>query len=183
MINLRVISLKDIIKLIKKILVLCIIGIMLINCMGIIRNKGFFYVKKVFENQVSNIDKNILISNYFNNQEFKNNNTSGIKKILASELIIFSQEYELMEKENQEETVDYIDTTIVMEEKSLDIAQEVESIQNNDVGKEQPQATTNNIEIPYNLETKILEKNNKIDKYTDIYHSVKIKNESRYELT
>lgn len=183
MINVRVISLNDIVKLIKKTLVLCIIGIMLINCMSFIKNKGFFYIKKVFDNQVSNIDKNILISNYFNNQEFKNNNTSGIRKILASELIIFSQEYELMEKENQEETVDYIDTTITMNEKSLDIAQEFESIQNNDVGIEEPQTATNNTEIPYNLETKILEKNNKIDKYTDIYHSVKIKNESKYELT
>lgn len=181
MVNLKVIRLKEIIKIIKKILVFSIIAIIVLNCIKIIGNKKIFHIEEIFKNQLSNIDKNILISNYFNNQEFKNTNTSGIKKILASELIIFSQEYELMEKENQEETVDYIDTTIAKME-NIDIIQEVEKEANNEEIQKEIDVI-DNIEIPYNLETKIIEINNKIDKYTNNYHGVKIKNESKYELT
>lgn len=181
MVNLKVIRLKEIIKIIKKILVFSIIAIIVLNCIKIIGNKKIFHIEEILKNQLSNIDKNILISNYFNNQEFKNTNTSGIKKILASELIIFSQEYELMEKENQEETVDYIDTTIAKME-NIDIIQEVEKEANNEEIQKEIDVI-DNIEIPYNLETKIIEINNKIDKYTNNYHGVKIKNESKYELT
>lgn len=181
MVNLKVIRLKEIIKIIKKILVFSIIAIIVLNCIKIIGNKKIFHIEEILKNQLSNIDKNILISNYFNNQEFKNTNTSGIKKILASELIIFSQEYELMEKENQEETVDYIDTTIAKME-NIDIIQEVEKEANNEEIQKEIDVI-DNIEIPYNLETKIIEINNKIDKYTNNYLGVKIKNESKYELT
>lgn len=190
MISLAVISLKDIIKLLKRFFIISAIVIIIINSIRIIKIKNIFNLEKNFGNLTRNIDKTILLSNYFNNKEIIENSTtvSGIKKILVSELVIFSQEYELMEKENQEENVDYIDTTITMEDDNVNVAQDVqneENNKNNENNENNKEGDENSLiaEIPYSLKTKVIDENNKIDKYTEIYQSVKIKNESKYELT
>ena len=75
---------------------------------------------------------------------------------------MFNEEEKLMEIENQEE---------VLEFQNLDnmekAAEENVRIQN----------------IPNSLNTEVINQNNKNDVFTDVYKSVKIKNESSYELT
>ena len=109
MINLAVISLKDIIKFLKYIFLFFIIIIVISKvCVNIKNDKC---------NKIDDLKKSILfdyskifndtftISNYFNNEKIVN--TSGIKKILVSELSLLYTEEELMEIENQEEVLEF----------------------------------------------------------------------------
>ena len=177
MINLAVINLKDIIKFIKNIIISFIIGIIFLKLINKIKNADYVSIedlqKNYFSGLISNkiIGKNILISNAFENTNTYLKKESSIKKVLMSELAIFNTEEELMELENQEEAIEFEDqnnnseTDVIEEENNEEIQ------------------VTNNENIESVLPTRVITKNNKTDTYTDIYKSVKIKNESKYTLT
>ena len=177
MINLAVINLKDIIKFIKNIIISFIIGIIFLKLIFFLKNADYVSIedlqKNYFSGLISNkiIGKNILISNAFENTNTYLKKESSIKKVLMSELAIFNTEEELMELENQEEAIEFEDqnnnseTDVIEEENNEEIQ------------------VTNNENIESVLPTRVITKNNKTDTYTDIYKSVKIKNESKYTLT
>ena len=177
MINLAVINLKDIIKFIKNIIIIFIIGIIFLKLIFFLKNADYVSIedlqKNYFSGLISNkiIGKNILISNAFENTNTYLKKESSIKKVLMSELAIFNTEEELMELENQEEAIEFEDqnnnseTDVIEEENNEEIQ------------------VTNNENIESVLPTRVITKNNKTDTYTDIYKSVKIKNESKYTLT
>ena len=177
MINLAVINLKDIIKFIKNIIISFIIGIIFLKLIFFLKNADYVSIedlqKNYFSGLISNkiIGKNILISNAFENMNTYLKKESSIKKVLMSELAIFNTEEELMELENQEEAIEFEDqnnnseTDVIEEENNEEIQ------------------VTNNENIESVLPTRVITKNNKTDTYTDIYKSVKIKNESKYTLT
>ena len=177
MINLAVINLKDIIKFVKNIIIFFIIGIIFLKLIFFLKNADYVSIedlqKNYFSGLISNkiIGKNILISNAFENTNTYLKKESSIKKVLMSELAIFNTEEELMELENQEEAIEFEDqnnnseTDVIEEENNEEIQ------------------VTNNENIESVLPTRVITKNNKTDTYTDIYKSVKIKNESKYTLT
>ena len=177
MINLAVINLKDIIKFVKNIIIFFIIGIIFLKLIFFLKNADYVSIedlqKNYFSGLISNkiISKNILISNAFENTNTYLKKESSIKKVLMSELAIFNTEEELMELENQEEAIEFEDqnnnseTDVIEEENNEEIQ------------------VTNNENIESVLPTRVITKNNKTDTYTDIYKSVKIKNESKYTLT
>ena len=177
MINLAVINLKDIIKFIKNIIISFIIGIIFLKLIFFLKNADYVSIedlqKNYFSGLISNkiIGKNILISNAFENTNTYLKKESSIKKVLMSELAIFNTEEELMELENQEEAIEFenqnnnSETDVIEEENNEEIQ------------------VTNNENIESVLPTRVITKNNKTDTYTDIYKSVKIKNESKYTLT
>ena len=177
MINLAVINLKDIIKFIKNIIISFIIEIIFLKLIFFLKNADYVSIedlqKNYFSGLISNkiIGKNILISNAFENTNTYLKKESSIKKVLMSELAIFNTEEELMELENQEEAIEFenqnnnSETDVIEEENNEEIQ------------------VTNNENIESVLPTRVITKNNKTDTYTDIYKSVKIKNESKYTLT
>lgn len=176
MINLAVISLKDFINCIKRILIGIILLVFLIKVLGNIKKGNYVEIEdlkeKSFFDYYETIDKTITISRYYNTK--KNLNRSGIKKILVSELKILDIEKELMEMENQEEIIEF--ETKIDEDVSKEIFTE-EIIQPEEIENE-----IKNDNFPIES-TSIIAENNKKDTYTDIYKSVKIKNESKYQLT
>ena len=175
MINLTVISLKDIGKILKKMLLIIIIFFIFFKLLQNFKKDITF--SKINTNCITEkfyskiIEKNILVTNI---NENNNKGKSGIKRILMSELAILQSEEELMELENQEEVIEFnnvIDSNIT--ENNQDI------IPNQIENKEK----IADKEIPNTLQTKVIAENNKTDKFTDFYQSVKIKNESQYKLT
>lgn len=179
MINLAVINVKDILKILKKIIFVVLIGIFLVNFFGKIEfNMEYFKSKVCFNNKA--IDDNILISNYYNASSSKKE--SGLKKILVSELALFSSEEELMEKENQEEVLEFenISAQSNNENANKDNSND-NSIDINNISIAEASNNMNNVEPKAN--TQVIKENNKTDTYTNNYKSVKIKNESSYNLT
>ncbi len=168
MINLAVINLKDIIKFFFNMFTLIIVLIVVFIILNAIKKGNYVKIEDLKCNVLSVhpeiMEKTILFSKYFNND--LSEKKSGIKKILVSELAIFNTEEELMEKENQEEVIEF-DNNV----------ENTDEIQENNIN------ITNIEDINGLLPTKVIETNNKIDKYTNVYHSVKIKNESKYDLT
>lgn len=183
MINLAVISIKDIIKFLKRLILTIIIFISICKILGNLKSgnyvniedlktKSFFYYSKI-------IDKTFIISNYYNNENIINQ--SGIKKILVSELSLLATEAELMELENQEEIVEFENIDIEIKN------EDSEMIKNTEQKETELQESTKVVgkleNVPEKIYTEIINKNNKKDTYTDIYKNVKIKNESKYQLT
>lgn len=177
MINLAVINLKDVINFFKKMVIGIILLIIILKLVGNIKKGNYVDIKelrtKSFYNYSKVIDKTFLISNYYNTGN--DSNESNIKKLLASELTILGSEEELMEKENQEEIIEFSNTNV-----EENITENNIQIQEN---SKEPNTNEVNIDIASQLPTKIIDENNKVDKYTDVYKSVKIKNESKYPLT
>ena len=198
MINLAVINLKSLIKKIIKIIIVALIATMIFKFINIFKAGNFTskFFSKFKSSHVEIIEETVGISNYFNNNK-TSKKESNLKKLLVSELSVFSTEDELMEKENQEEVTEFenndlkeknntqedkendnkqneINQNNIIEEQKTDI--QLISVGNNNINNE-------NIEIPYTAQTTVIETNNKVDKYTDVYHSVKIRNESKYTLT
>lgn len=196
MINLAVISLREIIKFIKNIII-SIIAIILIFCfLGKIKKGNYIKIEDLKEKSVFEfskiIDKNILISNYYNNETVSKE--SGIKRLLCSELsILGAREEELMEKENQEEILEFenmdnskIENNIKDKESKIEktILEKTENDNNNEVIEDPNRENIKNVnEILMQLPTQVINENNKNDKFTDSYKTVKIKNESKYKLT
>lgn len=173
MINLAVINIKEVLKIIKRILIIIIFFIIITKCFVFLKNK----FKNLENEQISkfesvietkNIDDTILFSEYFNNYSHREN---GLKKILVSELSAFYNEEKLMEKENQEEILEFEES-----KKENDITDMVSVIVPNE-------EEIIEINTEYSLPTQVITLNNKKDTFTNNYNSVKIKNESRYQLT
>lgn len=184
MINLAVINLKDIIKFIRNFFIGIIIFIILIKICGNIKNGNYVEIKdlkeKSFFDYCKIIDRTLIISTYYKNSEMTVNK-SGIKKILGSELSILDMEEELMEKENQEEVLEFEDASNI--ESAEEIKTETVNVEEN-MDNENVEIIENNLaEIENYLPTTIIKENNKTDTFTDAYKSVKIKNESKYQLT
>lgn len=181
MINLAVINLKDIIKFIRNFFIGIIIFIILIKICGNIKDGNYVEIKdlkeKSFFDYCKIIDRTLIISSYYKNSE-TTVNKSGIKKILGSEFAILDMEEEIMEKENQEEVLEFENTSNI--ESTEEIKTETVNVEEN-VNDEKVEKKLN--EIEKSLPTTIIKENNKTDTFTDTYKSVKIKNESKYQLT
>ena len=176
MINLAVINIKDIINFIKKIMITFIIFFFFLKFMWKIKDDNYVKIEDLKEKSVIDfceiIDQTLVISKYYNENE-KIINKSGIKKILASELSILDIEEKLMELENQEEVIEFESVEEVFKEIPVQNIDEIKEEKN------EVKAIEENLLL---LPTKVIEENNKKDTYTDIYKSVKIKNESKYEM-
>lgn len=183
MINLAVISLKDITSFFKKIIIGIILFIFVLKMIGNIKNGNYVKIEdlkeKSFFDYCKIIDKTLIISEFYNNEKIVNE--SGIKKILVSELSILNAEEELMEKENQEEVIEFEEVEI---EQQVDEKVETTNEEKIDSQIAEKEVKSENLkEVSNILPTKVINENNKTDTYTDIYKSVKIKNESKYPLT
>ncbi len=176
MINLAVINIKDIIKILKIILIIAIMLLVIFKIgSSIFENKENISFESVKNLEIINfsriIDKTVLISNYFGNNYEKTEN--GLKKLLVSELAIFSSEEKLMELENQEEVTEFEDLKKGENNINVSKAENNEQAITQDLGEE----------VPFSLQTNVITSNNKTDKFTNEYNGVKIKNESSYNLT
>ena len=179
MINLAVINLKEFIRGIFKIFVGIIIFIIIVKMLGNIENENYTKIdnlkKSPFFTTSKIINNTILITKYYDKENIKKE--SGIKKILSSELAILGTEESLMEKENQEEFLEKNEEEdiILKEENGNDKKIEYDT-KETDVQNELQL-------VPEKIQTEVIKLNNKENKYTDIYKTVKIKNESKYPLT
>lgn len=179
MINLAVINLKDIINFIKKIIIGIILLIFFIWFIRKIKNADYVNLENLKHKSVLDyckiIDKTLITSEYYNNDKITKE--SGIKRILGSELSLLEIE-KLMEKENQEEILEFENNENINE---LAICTEdINNNENNDIAAEK---NIDKVDSEDNFTCTIIEDKNKTDTYTDIYKSVKIKNESKYILT
>ena len=156
MINLAVVSLKDIIKFLKICFMFLFIILLLKLVVKISDNKNWltridFKAEKIINQEFILAENNI--------KKDTHNNSNLFKKIITDEFAILSElEKELMEKESVEE--------IAIVEEIIEKPKE-----------ELPQYALNNVI------TKVISEKNKKDTYTHTYNSVKIKNESKYNLT
>ncbi len=179
MINLAVINIKDIIKILKIIFIIAITLLVIFKFgSDLIENKNEISFEKIFDLQIISfdkiIDKTVLISNYLGNNYEKSEN--GLKKLLVSELAIFSSEEKLMELENQEEATEFED--LKNNESNMQV-----SVTENNTNNEKISNQYSEEEIPFSLPTNVISSNNKTDKFTNEHNGVKVKNESSYNLT
>ena len=156
MINLAVVSLKDIIKFLKICFMFLFIILLLKLVVKISDNKNWltridFKAEKIINQEFILAENNI--------KKDTHNNSNLFKKIITDEFAILSElEKELMEKESVEE--------IAIVEEIIEKPKE-----------ELPQYALNNVI------TKVVSEKNKKDTYTHTYNSIRIKNESKYNLT
>ena len=184
MINLAVINLKTIIKKIIKILIF-ILAIVIVAKLGIMFYA--FYKNFDFDKFDSNNNLNIIKNNLIIEKSFKNNTeiiegNSNLKKFLIAELSIFSG----IEKNKTEITENNEALQHIAEVPNTET---IETLPNNEEIKESVEKN-NDLEEKIiddtekeSVQTSIIEQNNTKEVYTDIYKSVKIKNESKYSLT
>lgn len=172
MINLAVINLKTLLKKIVKIIIAILVFAMIIKFVKVMYSttKNLDFENMKLNNNIGMIKNNLAISKCFEATE--NEKDSELKKILVAELAVFSgAEEEIMEKENQEEVLEFED---------------IANIENNEVIAEEKPEEVKEENVPndnQNVQTAVIESNNKKDVYTDIYNTVQIKNESDYSLT
>ncbi|MCX4302461.1 MAG: stage II sporulation protein P [Clostridia bacterium] len=163
MFNVAVISLKSIVKFIIKIIITLVISVMIFNLFS----QKVSAWNNTFDIAYVNIISNNLAISAIHEEE---NEYLGIGGILESELAIFG---EINNKEsiveNKEEIVENANEAIVENE---------EVIQNQEKVEENSEKAT-----IQKLPTEVIEANNKKDVFTNTYGSVKIRNESKYELT
>lgn len=186
MINLAVVSIKDIIKLLKKIIILVLIMFFIMKFFQSVKNINYMNLINKFNFTKSSyskiFDDTILLSKY--NNDLENIKKSGkIRRLLEKELSMFSLEEELMEKENLEELTEFDNSTLEIGKNTSEKDTNLDNYNNEK--NEAIQNTTENIinDLPNFVDGKIISLNNKKDTFTNIYNSVKIKNESSYELT
>ena len=177
MINLAVVSIKDIIKLLKKIIILVLIMFFIMKFFQIVKNINYMNLINKFNFTKSSyskiFDDTILLSKY--NNDLENIKKSGkIRRLLEKELSMFSLEEELMEKENLEELTEFDNSTLEIGKNTSEKDTNLDNYNN-----EKNEAIQNTTFV----DGKIISLNNKKDTFTNIYNSVKIKNESSYELT
>lgn len=161
MINLAVINLKDLLKFLRLFVIVVFVLMLLIKSLSSIKIKRI-ELSKIDFNSSKIIDEELIISkaSLDNDNSIENN---SFKKILSSEMAVLTEvEKELMEKENQEEIKEMVDIVEEKEEIIVDSNDEV---------------------VVEKISTKVVDKNNKKDAYTHTYKNIKIKNESKYELT
>ena len=167
MINLAVINLRDILKFLKLFLIIVVSLIILLKTLATIKIEKIGISKIDFK--AEKIINNELILASYSNEEKNCDNANVFKNILSEEFAILTEfEKELMEKENQEEVIEIVGVENVQ-------------INNEVIDKENKEVTDES--ILKNVSTKVLKENNKKDTFTHVYKNVKIKNESKYELT
>lgn len=167
MINLAVINLRDILKFLKLFLIIVVSLIILLKTLATIKIEKIGLSKIDFKAEKIINDELILAS--YSNEEKNCDNANVFKNILSEEFAILTEfEKELMEKENQEEVIEIVGVENVQ-------------INNEVIDKENKEVTDES--ILKNVSTKVLKENNKKDTFTNVYKNVKIKNESKYELT
>ena len=187
MINLAVINLKTVdkkmIRITIKILCLLIIFFMIKKVIALFNTENYMtnILSSISLNYKKIIDGTVTIFGYTNKNEIKKE--SSLKKMLVSELTIFSaEEEELMEAENQEEVLEF-------SEEELKENKDNKSTKESEIAQETQKSEIVNVsqiameEVPLSLPTKVINTNNKTDTFTNTYGSVKIKNESKYPLT
>ena len=158
MINLAVINLRDIIKFLKFFFIILIVMILLIKSISSVKieNMGLSKIDFKAEKIIGN---ELVLAKYSNDNVDKEK--SLFKNILESEFAILTEaEEELMELENQEE----------LKEMEIEVSE---------IEKEVQEETVINEKVI----TKVIEEKNKKDVFTNTYNNVKIKNESKYNLT
>ena len=158
MINLAVINLRDIIKFLKFFFIILIVMILLIKSISSVKiqNMGLSKIDFKAEKIIGN---ELVLAKYSNDNV--DEEKSLFKNILESEFAILTEaEEELMELENQEE----------LKEMEIEVSEIEKEIQEEAVINEK-------------VITKIIEEKNKKDVFTNTYNNVKIKNESKYNLT
>ena len=176
MINLAVINLKTLIRKIMKIVIAILVFAMIIKFVWMIYNsiKNFDIANLSSKSSVNLINDNLAISNNFEKNE-KHVHSSGLKKILVSQLAVFSGSGEQkLEIINEEETTKIAGT----EEKIEDSTSETE----NQAISESTEPVIQPV-VNQTIQTSVIESHNKNDVYTDTYNTVQIKNESNYSLT
>ena len=161
MINLAVINLKNLIKNIIKIIIVTLVVTMIFKFVEVIKNAN---ITEKLKTRFSNLEINIIsgcasIFNQNNKIEFKS------EKILEEEFEVFYND-------------EYVEKTLQENLQIGNIQENINIEKLNDIKIEnEPEKNLRN------LNTKIVDVNNKKDTYTNIYGNVKIKNESEYTLT
>ena len=150
MINLAVINLKNLIKGLIKIIIVTLIVAMIFKFIDIIKNQDI--LKKIEENVWAK-EKEIIQSSASVFEDISNLEKKDL--ILESELSSFYSEEEIIEEELE----------LGLLEENLEIKKKLDAKEEDNVGLR-------------NLVTKVVNSNNKKDTYTNIYGTVKIKNES-----
>ncbi len=174
MINLAVINLKTLMRRIKKLILMLVMVAMVVKFVklayyGFLQFDGETFRK---QSQVSMIQDNLRFSEVFEENELTS--TSEFKKILVAELALFAgAEEEMMEQENQEEVTEFAPT----EDSQVSQEGQVQTSQDATQTVSEPKPENENVQ------TSVVEANNKKDVYTDTYQGVAIKNESKYSLT
>lgn len=159
MINLAVINLKNLIKGLIKIIIVALVVAMIFKFIGIIKNCD---ITNKIKEKISKKEKEIIQTSSSIFGDVSNMEEKKKDIILESELSSFYNEEEIIQEKKELE--------IGLLEENI----EIKNISNNE--------TQNNNDLR-NLITKVISTNNKKDTYTNIYGSVKIKNESIYTLT
>lgn len=162
MINLAVINIKDLLRILRNIIFGFLFFFIIIKFFPLLKRFNLCNFSNDIEVK-SIINDEVVLANYLNKDEKNVQKKEGLKKILVSEFAMFDEEEKLMELENQEEVLEFQNTDNI--EEAVEDNSKIEN------------------ELPNNLSTKIISQNNKNDVFTDVYKSVKIKNESSYELT
>lgn len=175
MFNVAIINLKSLIKNTVKIIIALLLSAMIFNYLF---SKKMIALNYDFQVAYINVISNNLAISAIHEEE---NEALGIANILGSELVIFKEintsNKSILENNavlaNSQETdvVNNITNENTQEEK-LESKEE----------KEATEASSNSDSIE-KLPTEVIEANNKKDVFTNTYGSVKIKNESKYELT
>lgn len=166
MFNVAVINLKKMLKNIVKIIIAIAIIVMIFNFTQT-SNMDFIKIGKIHKSYTNLISSNIIISKL-------NNDVVSVssKNILTSELAIFSTtEEELMLNESLEE----FQEKIVSNDEMMNVP--ISDTKGDEVKNVEYEEKF----VP--LETQVISEKNKKDIFTHTYGSVKIKNESKYELT
>lgn len=174
MINLAVINLKTFGKKITKIIIVILAFAMIIKFTKILYSitKKFDLENLKWNSNIGIMKNNLALSKGFEKE--KTTKESELKKILVAQLAVFSgAEEEIMEKENQEEVLEFEDTNATTEVPENVVEPKTE---------EQPEVQEP-VQENVSVATAVIENNNKKDIYTDTYQSVQIKNESKYSLT
>lgn len=174
MINLAVINLKTFGKKITKIIIVILAFAMIIKFTKILYSmtKKFDLENLKWNSNIGIMKNNLALSKGFEKEETRKE--SELKKILVAQLAVFSgAEEEIMEKENQEEVLEFEDTNVTTEVPENVVEPKTE---------EQPEVQEP-VQENVSVATAVIENNNKKDIYTDTYQSVQIKNESKYSLT
>ncbi len=131
MVRLAVINLKTCLKSIGKVIMIVLVLAMCLKFAKLIYQavENFDFIST--ETSIEMVNSNLAISGSFQEETEK---TSGIKKILVAELALFSgAEEEIMEKENQEEVLEFEETVAVPE--SEQVVENVEEVSVQETGK------------------------------------------------
>lgn len=172
MINLAVINLKSILRKFFKIMIIICAFCITIKLIKVtyfsLKNCDFENIS--LETNIAMIKNNITVFHLFEDKDITND---SFKKILVAELAVFAgPEEEIMEEENQEEVLEFENIPNEVIEENKEVTENTQEVQ----------AVVENVE-PQNVQTSVIEANNKKDVFTDIYKTVQIKNESKYSLT